>query len=64
MPPYPERARIAKKMQQKSALSVKEMHKVIQDLLALCEQDYTVFYFLGKEPVDRLCPVYSNKIER
>jgi len=57
-------ARIAEKMQQKSTLSVEEMREATRNLLALCKQDYTVFYLLGEELVDGACPLCNDKIER
>lgn len=52
----PERGRLAQKMAADQPLEPGEMWQALQDLHALCVQDFTVLYLPRSRPVDGACP--------
>ena len=59
----PERGRLAEQMAIDRPLEPDEMWQALQDIHALCSQDFTVLYLPRSRPVDGACPVKCCQVQ-
>ena len=59
----PERGRLAQQMRADHPLKPDDMWQALQDLHALCVQDFTVLYLPRSRPVDGACPVKCCQLQ-
>ena len=59
----PQRGRLAEQMALNRPLEPEEMWQALQDLHALCVQDFTVLYLPRSRPVDGACPVKCCQVQ-